>query len=262
MPGALRRNPEGMNRNRFFGSIRTILFVRFDDGTRDTFSFDEIRSEINPDPFLAARKKRRHRELTNHPIQLETGPQVFSRSDFRAALTAANVNIADAVAQFPRPDGLSRIIDVQPIRSSRRINSYRLADELTLTIPWKEVPFDARTIRAIHIRHYEGTVPADAWATGERERSPNVSTPSGYIIPATGNNLRFVGLADTITDVHGAGDVITIKARDLTALLIDTKLPPGVEIRIPAGATIAEAIRTLLDTNDVFEIIRGPFLRT
>ena len=248
-------------RNRYFPSIRTILFVRFDDHTKDKFDLDEIRIENDPDPFLASRRRQKQRDLTGQPRQLETGPLVFSSTNFRAALTNARVNIADAVAQLPRPDGLSRIIDVSPSKSSRRINSYRFADELDLTIPWKAAPFDSRIIRSIMIFHYEGTTIADAFASGEREQAPDVPNPTGFIVPATGDNLRFVGIADTISDVHGDGDVITIKARDLTALLIDTDVPPSVEVRIPAGATIAEAIRILLDTNDAFELIRGPFLR-
>ncbi len=249
-------------RNRYYPSIRTILFIRFDDHTKDAPDLlDLTRIETDPSPFLASRRRQKQRDLTGQARQLETGPQVFSSSNFRAALTSARLNIADAVAQLPRPDGLSRIIDVSPSKSSRRINSYRFADELDLTIPWKAAPFDSRIIRSIMVFHYEGTTIADAFASGVREQARDVPNPTGFIVPATGDNLRFVGIADTISDVHGEGDVLTIKARDLTALLIDTDVPPGVEVRIPAGATIAEAVRLLLDTNDAFELIRGPFLR-
>jgi len=258
--GNIRRTTENANRDRYYPSTRTVLLVRFDDGSTDKYNDDEIRNERNPDPDLPSRRRE---PIQKQPRQLETGPKVFSRRDFRAALDSARVNIADAVAKTPRPDGLSRIIDVQPIKSTRRVNTYRKADELDLTLSWKSVPFDARIVRAILAFHYEGTTSPDGFSTGERELAPDNPNPTGFIVPATGDNLRWVGTIDEISDAHGdGGDIVTMKGRDLTSLLLDTEIAPGLETRMAPGTTIQEVIKNLLATDDVFELIRGPFLRT
>lgn len=254
--------PALRNRRRYFPSVRDVILLRFDPGTTDSYDPDLIRDEAEPDADLPARRRQRTRNLTG--ITQGTGPKVFSSSDFRAALTAANVNLADAIAKLPRTDELTRVFDLQPTRSSRRVNSYRKADELDLTFEWKSMPFDSRLVRAILCFHYEGTVPATAWATGDREQQPASPSPSGYLVPATGENLRWVGTIDEIADSHGeGGDLLTMKGRDLTSLLIDTKYPVKFEpARIPSGSTILQVIQAILSTNDLFELIRGPYLRT
>jgi hypothetical protein len=66
---------------------------------------------------------------------------------------------------------------------------------------------------------------------------------------------------------HGDdGDIMQMKARDLTGVLIDTKLPVGEKgtegVRIQAGDTVQTAVRALLDTNPGFRsFIKGPYLR-
>lgn len=257
-----RHSPRLTDRRRYFPSVRDVLLLRFDPGTTDSYDPDLIRDESEPDPDLPARRKNKTRKLAG--ITRGTGPKVFSSEDFRAALTSANVNLADAVAKLPRTDELTRVFDLQPTRSNRRINSYRKADELDLTFEWKSMPFDSRLIRAVLCFHYEGTVPADAWATGARELSPASPSPSGYLVPATSDNLRWVGTIDEVSDSHGdGGDVLTMKGRDLTSILIDTKYPAQLSpARIPSGSTILQIIQAILETNDLFELIRGPFLRT
>lgn len=280
MVGApIRRNPVGVNRRRFFVSARTILIVRFDPGTTDDFDPDEILEETDPQvsQFLLARQQNRFRSLVD--INAPTGKTVlprgvnrsaagalftFSRDALRAATTSANANLASAFALLRRPDDLSRVLDVQPVRSSRMVNSYRKADELDLTLSWKSMPFDSRLIRGVLVFHYEGTVPADTWGTGQRELAPNTPLPSGYIVPATGRNLRFVGTVDEISDAHGAeGDILKLKCRDLSSILIDAKYPVKIEpAKIPTGTNILEIIRGVLDTNPVLsQFIRGPFAR-
>lgn len=268
------------------------MLVRFDTGSTDSFDPDRVRDELNPDPQLTKRRRisisdeAAERALRGISIsdadsaralglktgisiteaeasaafgQLETGPRVLSSTDFRAALTQANLNLQDAIAKTPAADGFSRFIDLQPIKSSRRANSYRKADELSVTYSWLEAPFDARIVRAVLVLHYEGTVDADTFAEGVR-RPRDASRRA--LVPATGENLRFIGLADEIDDSHGNGDWVNLKARDLTAVLIDTRIPAGFEVKIPPGSTIQTVIRSILDTNDGFDIIRGPFLRT
>lgn len=245
-----------MNRSRFFGSTRTVLIVRFDPGIADPYETKDVRDERNPDPFVASSKRAQFRKLTNRTSSL-------SRAQLRDVITSARTNLGDALAKFPRLDGLTRIFDLSPRQSVRRVNGYRKADELDLSFEWSAVPFDSRLIRAIFVLHYEGTVPAESWGTGIRERSPGSPSASGYLVPATGDNLRFVGTIDEVQDAHGDdGDELTMKGRDLTSLMIDATFPPILDVQLLPGATLLEAVRSVLDTNDLFDLIRGPFLRS
>lgn len=247
--------------HRYYGSVRSVLLVRFDPGVRDRD--ENVRLESNPDPDLPARLRERNRGVIGaSPLgggkrapllgrQLETGASVLG-SEARQAITSSSVDLGDAIARQPI-DGLSRFLDLRPIRSTRRVNSYRLPDELELELDWRGVPFDSRLIRAMLVFHYEGTITPDAFARG-------LSTGE-HVIPASGEHLRFIGQVDEISDTHGeGGDTVRLRARDLTALLLDAKLGP-VEKAIRPGETIQQVVANLLATNPEFALLRGPLLR-
>lgn len=256
---------DGLVTSRYRPSARTVLLVRFDPGNRELFEtiVDEQDPTANQNTRLevagqegdaAANSTLRRR------ARLDTGVNAGQAALYRSALTDARRNLSAAVANLP-VDDLSRFIDVQPIGSTRKVNSYRMADELTVTLDWKSIPFDSRLVRSILCFHYEGTVPATPWATGVPEEDPTSPDPTGYLVPATGENLRFVGLADDISDSHGGGDTVTLNFRDLTALLIDGRVPPTKQKRIQRGQTVVDAIRSILDINpSIKALIRGPFL--
>lgn len=246
----------GLVKRRYFPSTRTILLVRFDPGTADDYEVDEIRNELTPSPEWAQRLRDRQAILIGQ--QAERGPQVVPTDVARQAILEATRNIAFSVSRVPRRDGLSRYLDVVPSRSTRKLNSARLADELELELDWKAFPFDARLVRAILILHYEGTVTASDYGIG-------IDTPLSRqsIVSARGPNLRFIGLADEIQDGHSRdGDTLVIKARDLTQLLIDTAVPKTFAVTVKPGATVSQLVRNIMDTTPTGQLIRGPFLRT
>lgn len=260
----LRQTLEG-NRSRYFVSSREVVLVRFDPGTpsRDR----NVRIESIAMPI-------RNREMDPRASAFGLLPTDL----FRRLAAERNANIADAIAKTKlAPDGLSRFIDIAPLSTTRAINSHRSADELSVRLAWKDLPFDARIVRAMLLLHFEGTVPASAFGTGKPGEG---STPTGYLVPATYSNLRFVGMADEIGDEHfDGGDFVSIKARDLTAVLIDTKLPTLIPSDVPIprydrivggtvktirpGTNMLEVLRALLDTlhGTAADFIRGPFLR-
>lgn len=257
----------GLNRRRTYPSVREIILVRFDPCVRDPFSENEIHSENEVNRNLQKRRDLAQKSLLYNPQQLATGPVVLSREVIRAAFDAISGNLADAVARLPNPDGLSRAIDIQPEKANRTLNSHRVADELEIEIPWKAVPFDPRFIRAMMVFHYEGTVDPTSYESAIRSRVDGVGNPTGYLVPATRENLKWIGLVDEMSAAHGDdGDVLQLKGRDLTGVLLDTKLPVGEKgtegVRVQAGDTLQTAIRALLDTNPGFrDFIRGPLLR-
>lgn len=245
----------GLVKRRYFASARTILLVRFDTGAADPYTVEEIRDEQRPDPQWAQRLRDRQSILLGQSAA--QGPLVITRDAARAVIAEANRDIAFSVARVPRKDGLSRYLDVVPIRSTRKMNSARLADELEIELDWKAFPFDARLVRAILILHYEGTVTSTDFGVGIQDRSRQ------SLVAATGQNLRFIGMADEIQDGHSRdGDTLIIKGRDLTQLLIDTDVPQALSVTVKPGSTVPELVRNILDTTPTGQLIRGPFLRT
>lgn len=245
----------GLVKRRYFASARTILLVRFDTGTADPYTVEEIRDELKPNPQWAQRLRDRQSILLGQSAP--QGPSVITRDAARAVIAEANRDIAFSVARVPRKDGLSRYLDVVPIRSTRKMNSARLADELEIELDWKAFPFDARLVRAILILHYEGTVTSTDFGLGIQDRSRQ------SLVAATGRNLRFIGMADEIQDGHSRdGDTLVIKGRDLTQLLIDTDVPQSLSVTVKPGSTVPELVRNILDTTPTGQLLRGPFLRT
>lgn len=261
MVGGFGNAPPGTNRQRSYFSARTILMVRYDPGLKDDYDQGQIRDESNPDQNLTEQRKGASQRVGSAE---RTGSDLVLSQKFREAITAATINIADAVATLPRPDGLTRVLDLSPLGFSRRVDTYRKADTLDLTFDWADFPIDSRLVRAILVLHYEGTVSPAVWGTGIRERDGRASTATGYAVPATGVNLRYIGLIDEITDAHGErGSILQMKSRDLTSVLIDSQYPLKLpRAKIPSGQTILQVIRGILDTNDALSIIRGPFTRT
>lgn len=247
-----RTNP-GLNRNRYFPSIRTILIVRLDPGnissadTTDVVIEDEAEPVSRPFP---------------DPQALFPDPQTLTATDPIGAAFEANANLADAIAEAVFTDPLSRVLDIQPLSSTRSVNSFRIADELQVKLNWKDFPFDARIIRAMAVLHFEGTTTADGFSTKERGEGRN---PTGYIVPATPRNLRFFGLVDDFGDSHSAGgDYATLKARDFTAALIDSKVPPNLLKKIRQGDNLLQTVSQLLAAakkGTTAAWIRGPYLR-
>lgn len=225
------------------------MLVRLDPGTLDTYSPEDIRDELEPSPGLSARLGTK--SFGSQGLQPIDAFGITAEAA-RAAITDSARNLEAAIARAElNGDGLTRRLDVQPINYTRSMGSYRSASTVDLELDWRACPFDARLIRAIMVLCYEGTVSAEQWGSGERSR---------YLVEPSGQNLKFVGVIDQVSDRHGSdGDSIIMKGRDLTGTLIDTEFPPSLAVQIPAGATIAQAIRLVLDTDPKFQLIRGPF---
>lgn len=251
--------------NRYYPSARQILIVRFDPGSMsevDVASDRTVFDEADPAPNRIS--------LSEADVEAALNPNSISLSASQVDLAIrtsglfsviqeafdANVDLGSAVTAVNAfQDGLTRTLDIQPLSFSRNVNGYRLADELTTRISWKDMPFDSRLIRAVLVLHFEGTVAPADFERGSRD---------GYLVPANRQNLRFIGLIDQISDSHNAsGDYLNFKARDLTAPLIDTKVPKTVQKTIRPGQTLTEAIRNLLDSLELttVDLIRGPFVR-
>lgn len=267
------------NPSRYFPSARDILIIRFDTGSIarvDVSPDEEVFDEADPPrgdralvgPGNALGIDENFFEDVFEPTRtVNLSEDFFDRrgSPLSSAIQQAydqNKDLASAIARVDFEDDFSKILDIQPLMSDRTVNGHRLADELNLKVSWKDVPFDVRIIRAILVLHFEGTVPARNFERGQRSRG--FIDDGGYLVSARRSNLKFIGFVDQISDTHSASDdVINMKCRDLTSVLLDTKLPKLTRKTIQGGQNIVEVINNLLNTLQFTagEFIRGPVVR-
>lgn len=253
-------------------SVRTLLLVRFDPNARDKPDFlahDVFSSETPKQSVIERARAKLSRGKTKQRgprfVQSTAEAQTAAAATFamyRDALFSPGADIPALARQVVARDDLSLFLDVQPISSARSEGGYRTANELSLKLTWKTLPIDSRAIRAVLMLHYEGCVGPGAFESGYPGTSVDDSSRTGYLVPATRPNLRFMGFADDIEDEHDEnGDIISIKGRSLMGLLIDSKVPRTVVRRIRAGGNVLEAIRLVLDSHPAGLIIRGPVLQ-
>lgn len=149
-------------------------------------------------------------------------------------------------------------VDVFPITAKIMRNGLLEADEATIDFDFRNVPIDPRVLRAVFLDLVIGVVSPDEFqlgvSGGTSEGDPlSVVARFDENVEVEGGNTRFVGYADDWSVVFDeSGDMVTVVARDLTAPLIDRKLPTGVTIDMQKP--IADGVQELVDQ---FNATRG-----
>jgi len=129
-------------------------------------------------------------------------------------------------------------------------NGFREADTARVDIAWADVPFDPRLVRACGIEVILGAVSADdfqAGVRGERRASGGLRSiveqiPAG---PVSQTATRFVGWVDdwTVSYDPDDGEIVTMEARDMTALLIDTPLGNNrIDLLVPVDVGVTRLL--------------------
>jgi hypothetical protein len=130
-------------------------------------------------------------------------------------------------------------------------NGLMEADEAEMDFDFRTVPIDPRVLRAVFLDLVIGVVSADDFELGVKGAEFNgarlslVDRIPGQEVQL-GSTTRFVGYVDDWNTHAGEdGDTIAIRARDMTAPLIDTKLPTGVNIDLQKP--LADGVQELVD---------------
>jgi hypothetical protein len=134
---------------------------------------------------------------------------------------------------------------VIPYTAQVTLNSYRQADEATISIPYAQIPIDPRIIRQATIQVYAGTVDAASFAATQGV------TPGGPITvvaptDADGSNELFRGFIDSWEISLDGDDRIEISARDITGILLDAEMPVAGLAGIPRDMPLDEVIRLVV----------------
>lgn len=142
--------------------------------------------------------------------------------------------------------------DIIPYSCSVTLNSYREADQATITIPFAKLPLDPRIIRACGVQIFAGTIEAGTYAESigpiggqsKLELVPDVEPPGSPL--AGRSNEIFRGFVDAWKVDWQGDDTITLECRDLTSILLDATLPTQVFAGIPSSLPIDDVIRLVL----------------
>jgi hypothetical protein len=157
------------------------------------------------------------------------------------------------------PDGRYIRNGIIPIDVEIERNSFRTADTATLTLNWKDVPFDPRLVRAAGIEVIVGAVSPEDFAAGvagQRGDSGQLRSivrqrPTGDVV---GSAVRFAGWVDTWNVKYSGdtADTVQIECRDFTALFLDTPLASGSGIDLTKP--IQDGVQEFIDS---YNSLRG-----
>ena len=162
--------------------------------------------------------------------------------------------------QVDGADPRVHVIDgVVPMQAEVRRRGIREADEASVSLHFADLPIDPRTIRALGVEIFMGTVTPDDYRAGvegttagdTREDGgsrPLSAVPDTYLDPygRERSNKRFSGWADEVEVEFPDGDPPTIRLEcmDNTKLLADVSAPP--KLTIAADLPVDEAVAQYL----------------
>jgi hypothetical protein len=108
-------------------------------------------------------------------------------------------------------------------------NGFHQADTLSFKVRLADFPFDPRLMRAVGVKFYLGTLPAEKAATGLE--TLDVLIPDSWVDLNGRNrsNLRFKGWVDQMTSDWPDDEepYVEFQCRDNTCLLLDQEFPPA-----------------------------------
>ena len=181
------------------------------------------------------------------PVRREPLPR--SACDVAQAPAAPTPLVVDPA--LLRDTGLSYVLGRIPSKARVELPGYRQAGTFDLSFRFDDLPLDARVVRACAVEVHFGTVETDNYARGVRGdrvagRLASVlqtRTPTGPNL----DTLALAGVVDTWTTTHDdTGSAVSIKGRDLRAILIDSPMCPGGFERIDLGLPIHQCVAQIL----------------
>lgn len=119
--------------------------------------------------------------------------------------------------------------NVIPRAAKLERNDVHTADRLTITVDFKEFPFDPRLVRAATVTYYAGNT-------------------DGGELPLTRATMRFLGVVDTPeTYLSEDAQTVTFECRDYTAVLLEKRATPAMAVALdrPLDVILRELLATL-----------------
>lgn len=123
-------------------------------------------------------------------------------------------------------------------------NDVHTADTLSMTLDFREFPFDPRLIRAASVVYFAGNT-------------------DGGALPLDESTMRFMGVVDTPeSSLSSDSQTVTMECRDYTAVLLGERARPAmaVELDRPLDQVLGDLLATLPGewTSTIRPVIQGP----
>ncbi|MFA6168602.1 MAG: hypothetical protein WC700_18395, partial [Gemmatimonadaceae bacterium] len=140
---------------------------------------------------------------------------------------------------------------VIPMTAEVECNSVRTGDKVTISFDFMRCPVDARTVRSCLVEVYLGTVSTSNFSRGMQGWK---AVTAGRSLPSlvmhddpAAKWLRFLGYADTWKSKFGKnGNIVTVQARDLTSLYIDTDITSDELRSVRLGAPVSQVLQQIV----------------
>lgn len=152
--------------------------------------------------------------------------------------------------------------DIVPYDCSVTLNSYREADQASITIPFRDLPLDPRVIRAAAVQIFAGAVPAENWARAVGTIHGNAVVEDNRAEAGAGNlavvadtddvngdlyaNEIFRGFVDTAEVSQRGDDTLVLECRDMTSIFLDAETTTMGLSGLPKDMPLDEVIRQII----------------
>ena len=135
---------------------------------------------------------------------------------------------------------------VQPVSCEWTANSPREANTATVKVKFADLPIDPRSVMAVGVTLFAGTVAADDYRAGIEERESGGAGRRSFV-KRERSTTRFMGTVDSFNSTFGdSGDSLSIECRDFTGMLIDTPVPTAVLKKLRVSQKLAGVVEDLL----------------
>jgi hypothetical protein len=228
------------------GNEQASIESRLQRNQERLIELERRRDDLPPDIFQAQRNEiRQERE------------QILKETQIGATTTQPPT----AINGEP-PDELTVFGNILPISAQIERNGLSTAGTATIDINYIDAPFDPRILRSAHVELIIGVVPASDFEDGIR----GARRADGSLLSVVGANddgtlqgaTRFVGFVDDWeVNYSDEGDIISLRCRDMSALLRDLELQQGdsIDLTLPIDEGVAKFVDTASRTTQGINII-------
>lgn len=122
------------------------------------------------------------------------------------------------------------VMNIVPKKCVVELHGHRQAATYNLTLDFKQLPVDPRTVRAASCEIHMGTVSPTDFGDGVSERRRHEQNPVSILNTRTAqgrireSTLMLIGPVDEWKQEHGDSSEVTLHGRDLRGLLLDSPL--------------------------------------
>lgn len=187
--------------------------------------------------------------VTQHPVPAPVSAAAHARR--RAACGGIEPQLDPLILRTGRTD-VTFLHNLVPTRASVELASPRQAATFDFTFPFRRLPIDPRTARAVGVEVHLGTVTDADFAAGMRGGTINGVPLS--LLETRGENgraredtLLMIGTVDEWENEDDEkGCTIKCTGRDMRAILLDSELPIDVLSRVDPTQPVDEVVRQIL----------------